>query len=143
MACSSTAQEAVWLRRFVQYLGVVAYAFDLVAIHCDSIAALIYVKDLKYHGKIKYIDIKYYHVHEAAKQKEVVLEHASMICVVVDPLTKLIHRDVFLAHVRSLGLCRVWLSRWFIISMLLLHRILLVDHAIIKFNYSFIWTYIL
>ena len=39
---------------------------------------------------------------------EVVLKHISTRLMIVDPLTKPIERDVFQAHVRSLGLRRIY-----------------------------------
>ena len=57
VACSFTIQEAVWLRRFLQDIGVVKTAFELVALYCDNMAELAYDKDLKYHGKTKHIQI--------------------------------------------------------------------------------------
>ena len=51
VACSATVQKAVWLRRFLQHLDVIASAMDLVTIYSDSMATLAYVKDPKYHGK--------------------------------------------------------------------------------------------
>ncbi|XP_038978292.1 secreted RxLR effector protein 161-like [Phoenix dactylifera] len=50
IACSATVQEAVWLRRFLQSLGVIVSAAEPVTVHCDSQAAIAYVKDPKYHG---------------------------------------------------------------------------------------------
>jgi len=40
-------------------------------------------------------------------QKEVVIEHIPTGKMIADPLTKPIARDLFLAHVRGLGLRRV------------------------------------
>ena len=48
-------QEAVWLKRFLQDLEVVKTTFELVILYCDSMAALAYTKDPKYHGKTKHI----------------------------------------------------------------------------------------
>jgi|UniRef100_A0A2N9FJA2 hypothetical protein len=56
ITCSTTVQEAVWLRRFFQHLEVFKDASDPVTIHCDSTTALTYAKDPKYHGKTKHID---------------------------------------------------------------------------------------
>jgi hypothetical protein len=82
-------------------------ALDPVTIHCDSTIALAYAKDPKYHGRTKHIDIRYHYIRDVIAQKEVVLKHISMSHMIVDPLTKPIARDVFQAHVRSLGLCRM------------------------------------
>uniref|UniRef100_A0A2N9FJ35 Integrase catalytic domain-containing protein n=1 Tax=Fagus sylvatica TaxID=28930 RepID=A0A2N9FJ35_FAGSY len=42
VACSAAVQEAVWLRRFLQRLDVVASAMDPVTIYSDSMATLAY-----------------------------------------------------------------------------------------------------
>ena len=55
VACSSVIQEDVWLRRFLQDIGVVKTAFEPMTLYCDSMAALAYAKDSKYHGKTKHI----------------------------------------------------------------------------------------
>ena len=55
VACSSAIQEAVWLRRFLQDIGVVKTTFEAVTLYCDSMVALAYAKDPKYHGKTKHI----------------------------------------------------------------------------------------
>ena len=62
IACLAAVQEAVWLRRFFQHFEIVKDASDSVTIHCDSIAALAFVKDPKYHGKTKHIDIRYHYI---------------------------------------------------------------------------------
>ena len=57
VACSATVQESIWLKRFLAQLGVCTRALEPVTIHCDSMAALAYAKDPKYHEKTKHIDI--------------------------------------------------------------------------------------
>ena len=57
-----------------------------MTLYCDSMTALAYAKDPKYHRKTKHIPTNE---------------------MVVDPFTKLIARDAFVRHVRSLGLCRM------------------------------------
>ena len=107
IACSASVQEAVWLRRFLQYLEIVKTASEPVTIFCDSMAALACAKDPKYHGKTKHIQIRYHYVRDMVAQKEVILKHISTSEMVADPLTKPIARDVFIRHVKSLGLCRM------------------------------------
>jgi len=53
------------------------------------------------------IDIRYHYISDMVAQKEVVLKHISTSRMVAYPLTKPIARDVFQAHVRSLGLRRM------------------------------------
>ena len=59
VACSTAVQEAVWLRRFLQRLGVTAHAKDVVLLYYDSTSALAYAKDPKYHAKAKHIEFWY------------------------------------------------------------------------------------
>lgn len=40
---------------------LICYAYMLyVLVYCNSMTALGYTKDLKYHGRAKYIDIRHY-----------------------------------------------------------------------------------
>jgi hypothetical protein len=79
-------------------------ALDPLTIHRDSTAALAYAKDPKYHWRTKHIYIRYHYIRDMVAQKEVVLKHISMSHKIANPLTKPIARDVFQAHVKSLGL---------------------------------------
>ncbi|GAV67227.1 zf-CCHC domain-containing protein/rve domain-containing protein/RVT_2 domain-containing protein/gag_pre-integrs domain-containing protein/UBN2_2 domain-containing protein, partial [Cephalotus follicularis] len=107
VACSAAVQEAVWLRRFLQRLDVTAHSKGPVLMYCDSTAALAYVRDPKYHGKTKHIDVRYHFIRDMVARGEVILHHISTGMMVADPLTKPIARDVFLSHARSMGLCRI------------------------------------
>ena len=107
IAICSAVQEAVWLRRFLKHLSVTQDASDPVHIWTDSTAALAYAKDPKYHGRTKHIEMKYHYVRSMIEKKRVALQHISTSLMVADPLTKPISKELFLAHVRTLGLRRV------------------------------------
>uniref|UniRef100_A0A2N9EJK6 CCHC-type domain-containing protein n=1 Tax=Fagus sylvatica TaxID=28930 RepID=A0A2N9EJK6_FAGSY len=77
VACSAAVQEAVWLRRFLQRLGVTAHAEDAVLLYSDSTSALAYAKDPKYHGKAKHIELRYHYIRDMVSQGEVILQHIS------------------------------------------------------------------
>ena len=77
VACSTAIQEVVWLRRFFQNLEVNKDALDPITVHCDSMAALAYAKDSKYHDKTKHIDIRCHYIRDMAAHNEVVLIHIS------------------------------------------------------------------
>jgi hypothetical protein len=51
IAYSAVVQEAVWLKRFLQHLEIIVDALDPAMIHRDSMVALAYAKDPKYHGE--------------------------------------------------------------------------------------------
>ena len=106
MALSIAIQEGVWLKRFLDHLGVVEHAASSLLVNCDSQVVIAYTKDLKYHGKTKYIDTKYNFVKDMVARKDMNLQYISTHRMIADPMTKPIHRDVFIGHVKSLGLCR-------------------------------------
>ena len=107
VACSVATQDAVWLRSFLQHLEIVKTALELVTIFCDNNAALAVVKDPKYHEKTKHIKKRNHYIRDIITENDVVLKHISTSNMVADPLTKPIAKDVFVKHVRSLGLCRM------------------------------------
>ena len=107
VAYSAAVQEAVWLRRFLQHLGITENTAEPVRINCDSQAAIAYTKDPKYHCRTKHMDIKYHFIRENVAQKKVIPKYISTQQMVADPFTKPIPRDVFLTHVKSLGLRRL------------------------------------
>uniref|UniRef100_A0A2N9GH76 Integrase catalytic domain-containing protein n=1 Tax=Fagus sylvatica TaxID=28930 RepID=A0A2N9GH76_FAGSY len=107
VACSAAVQEAVWLRRFLQRLGVTAHAEDAVLLYSDSTSALAYAKDPKYHGKAKHIELRYHYIQDMVSQGKVILQHISTSSMVADPLTKPIARDLFFSHTKSMGLRRI------------------------------------
>ena len=107
VACSAIMQDVVWLRSFLQHLEIIKTTLEFVTIFCDNTTALAMVKDPKYHEKTIHIKKRYHYIIEAIIEKDVVLKHISTSNMVADPLTKPIVKDVFVKHVRSLGLCRM------------------------------------
>ena len=107
VACSAATQDAIWLRSFLQHLEIVKSALDPVTIFYDNTAALAVAKDPKYHGKTKHIKKRHNYIRDSITDKDVVQKYISTNNMVVDPLTKPIARDVFIRHVKSLGLSRM------------------------------------
>ena len=104
MACAAAMSEVVYLKRFLQRLGIIAHSKEAVTLYSDTTAALAYAKDPKYHGKSKHVEIKYHFIRDMIARSEVVMKHISTGSMVADPLTKPIARDVFQSHVGSLVL---------------------------------------
>jgi hypothetical protein len=105
---SAAVQEAVWLRRFLNHLSFCENETDPVLVHSDSQAAIAYTKDPKYHSKTKHIDIKYNFVRDMVMKNQVCMQYISTHKMVADPFTKIIPRDMFVGHVKSLGLRRLY-----------------------------------
>ena len=102
--CCQCGTRRCWLRRFLHHLGVKTTSLRHVTIFCDNQAAIAYIKDPKYHSKIKHIDIKFNFIRDIVQQNEVNLKYISTHQMVADPLTKPIVRDVYNSHVRVMRL---------------------------------------
>lgn len=107
VACTPAVQEAMWLRRFFEDLGVVSHVSDHVTLFCDSTTTLDYTKDPKCHSRTNHIDLKMNFIRENIANNEVILEYMLIGLMVADPLTKSILKDAFCRHVSSLRLRRV------------------------------------
>lgn len=64
VAYSTVVQEAVWLRRFFQCLGITAFADEAITIYVDRMEALAYSKGAKYHCRPKHIDIRFHFIRD-------------------------------------------------------------------------------
>ena len=105
VALSAAVQEGVWLRQFLEHLRVIPSCNSLT-IMIDSQMSIAYSKDPKFHSKAKHIDIKYHYVKDMVAQGELTLKYVSTHDMIVDPFTKVVSREVFDRHVKSLGLHR-------------------------------------
>ena len=90
-----------------QHLKIFKTTLEPVTIFYDNTNALAVAKDPKYHEKIKCIKTRYHYIRDSITEKDAVLKYISTSNMVADPLTKPIARDVFVKHVRSIGLCRI------------------------------------
>ena len=71
VAISIAMQEVVWLKRFLNHLGLNEDVSNSILVNCDSQAAIVFTKDPKYHSRTKHIDIKYNFVRDMVAHKEV------------------------------------------------------------------------
>src|SRR5438270_549399 len=104
IAAAAAVQEVVWLRSLLISLEVVPHADDPITLHSDSMSAIDYSKDSKFHGRTKHIEIKYHFVRN--KKDEVMLRYLPTGKMVADPLTKPLALDLFKKHVKAMGLRR-------------------------------------
>ena len=101
---SVAVQEVIWLKRFLNHLGVVNGLSNYVIVNCDSQATIAFTKNPKYHLKTKHINIRYNFVRDIVAQKNVRLEYISTHKMIIDPFTKPVPRDLVQGHVKSLGM---------------------------------------
>ena len=64
MAASEAAKEAVWLRKFLMELGVIAKVVDPMILYCDNSGVVAQAKEPRNHRKDKHIERKYHLVRE-------------------------------------------------------------------------------
>jgi len=98
VACFLATQEAIWLRSFLKDLSLTPMVDDPVELMCDKMIPFILLR-IQSTGKLsilRCIIILF--------EMPLYISTSKMI---VDPLTKPIHRDAFKAHVLSLGLRRL------------------------------------
>ena len=57
-SCNIRSYIVEFLFLFLQSLGIVKNVFGPTTIYSDNQAIIVYVKDLKYHGRTKHIDTK-------------------------------------------------------------------------------------
>jgi hypothetical protein len=104
IACFAATQDVIWLKSFIYHYQI---NIDSVTIYCDNIVAVTMAKDSKYYEKTKHIKMRYQYIREAIIEHNVILKHISTNSMVGNLLTKPIARDVFVRHVRFIGLCRM------------------------------------
>lgn len=71
IACSAAVQQAVWLKRFMKYFGIIGKLMDPVQLCCDSQVAVAYMEDLKHHFRTKHNDTKYNFVRPIIAREEI------------------------------------------------------------------------
>ena len=85
-------------------MGVVEPVSQPIVVYSDNEAAIAYTKDPMYHGKTKHINMRFNYVRDLTTQKKLNMVYISTHEMLANPFTKLIPRDVFRKHMKSLGL---------------------------------------
>lgn len=100
MACSATAQEAVWLRRLVKSLGMVV---DEPTLICqDNMGAQALTQDTVYHSRTKHIDVRHHYVRQLVEDKVVQFQHTPGTDLTADVFTKALCSPTFKKHLSVL-----------------------------------------
>ena len=87
IAASDAAKEAIWIKKFVNKLGVVPSIADPVHLHCDNNGAIAQAKELTSHQRSKHILKKYHVIREIIYRNDVKIERVPTEDNVADPLT--------------------------------------------------------
>ena len=92
VALSLAAQEAKWLLRFFEEIGVI---FKPVVIKDDSQAAMAMTRNQSFHAKSKHIEVQYHFAREEVENKNIVLEYCPTSMMVADAFTKVLPKVRF------------------------------------------------
>ncbi|KAL0286537.1 UNVERIFIED_CONTAM: Retrovirus-related Pol polyprotein from transposon TNT 1-94 [Sesamum radiatum] len=88
IAPSEAAKEAVWMKNYIQELGVVPSIAEPVVIFCDNHGAIAQAKKPKFHHRSKHILRRYHLLKEMVSRGDCRMDRVSSTENTADPLTK-------------------------------------------------------
>ncbi len=103
IAASEAAHEAIWMRGFINELGVVPNAMDPMTIYCDNNGAIANAKEPRSHKSLKHIQRRFHSIREHVAEGVVKICKIHTDLNVADPLTKVIPRAKHDQHQNSMG----------------------------------------
>ena len=101
---SKTTKEAIWLRKFLMELGVIAKAVNPMILYCDNSGAVAQAKEQRNHRKGKYIERKYHLVREIVQRGDIIVENIAYEDNLSNSFTKALKTKVFDSYVCNIGL---------------------------------------
>ena len=88
MAVSEVAKEAVWLRKFLIELGVIANAVDPMILYCDNSGPVAQAREPRNHRKGQHIERTYHLVREIVHKGDIIVEKIASEDNLANPFTK-------------------------------------------------------
>ena len=88
IAASEAAKEAVWIKKFINELGVVPSIVHPILLYCDNNGAIAQAKEPRSHQRSKHVLKRYHLIREIIGRNDVKIEKIPTDQNVVDPLTK-------------------------------------------------------
>ncbi|KAL0416391.1 UNVERIFIED_CONTAM: Retrovirus-related Pol polyprotein from transposon RE2, partial [Sesamum latifolium] len=98
IAASEAAKEAIWMKNYIQKLGVVPSIVELVVIFCDNNGAITQAKKPRSHHRFKHILRRYHLFREMVSRGDCRMDRVSSAENTADPLTKPMSQ---IAHTQS------------------------------------------
>ncbi|GJU10771.1 hypothetical protein Tco_1133167 [Tanacetum coccineum] len=100
---SEAAKEAVWIRKFIDELGVVPSNDYPIKMNCDNSAAIIIAKELGIQKCARHFQRKYHYVRECIKTGKIDIVKVHTDENLADPFTKALAGPKLTRHARSTG----------------------------------------
>ncbi|KAL0453883.1 UNVERIFIED_CONTAM: hypothetical protein Slati_1366400 [Sesamum latifolium] len=91
IAASEAAKKAVWMKNYIQELGVVPSIVEPIVIFRKNNGSIAQVNEPRSHHRFKYILRHYYLLREMVGRDDVRVDHVTSAENTTDPLTKLFH----------------------------------------------------
>ncbi|GJY43044.1 retrotransposon protein, putative, ty1-copia subclass [Tanacetum coccineum] len=104
IAASEAAKEAVWIRKFIDELGVVPSNDYPIKINCDNSAAIIMAKELGIQKGARHFKRKYHYVRECIQTGKIDIVKVHTNDNLADSFTKNLAGPKLTRHARSMGL---------------------------------------
>ncbi|KAL0367056.1 UNVERIFIED_CONTAM: Retrovirus-related Pol polyprotein from transposon TNT 1-94 [Sesamum radiatum] len=104
IAASKAAKEAVWMKYYIQELGVVPSIVEPVVIFCDNNGAIAQAKEPRSHHRSKHILRRYHLLREMVSKGDCRMDRVSSAENTADPLTKLMSQIAHTQHLDKMGL---------------------------------------
>ncbi|GKA20191.1 hypothetical protein Tco_0700180 [Tanacetum coccineum] len=104
IAASEAAKEALWIRKFIDELGVVPSNDYPIKMNCDNSAAIIIAKESGIQKGARHFQRKYHYVRECIKTGEIDIVKVHTDENLADPFMKALAGPKLTRHARSMGL---------------------------------------
>ncbi|KAL0285430.1 UNVERIFIED_CONTAM: Retrovirus-related Pol polyprotein from transposon TNT 1-94 [Sesamum radiatum] len=104
IATSEAAKEAVWMKNYIQELGVVPSIAEPVIIFCDNNGAIAQAKEMRSHHRSKHILRRYHLLREMVGRGDVRMDRVTSAKNMADPLTKPVSLIAHAQHLGKMGL---------------------------------------
>ena len=111
LAAAEAAKEGVWIKKFVEELGVVPSIAKPVALYCDNSGAIAQAKEPRDHHKSKHVLRKFHLLREIVERGDIEICKVHTDDNIADPLTKPLPQSKHEAHTAAMGIKHVgdWL----------------------------------
>jgi hypothetical protein len=107
IAASEAAKEAVWIRQFLEGLGVVPSAKSPIPLLCDNSGAVFQAREPNSSNKSRHVLRKFHLIRDYIDKKEIDVRKVGTEDNIADPLTKPLSQSKHDGHVASMGIKRL------------------------------------
>ncbi|KAL0367230.1 UNVERIFIED_CONTAM: Retrovirus-related Pol polyprotein from transposon TNT 1-94 [Sesamum radiatum] len=104
IAALEAAKEAVWMKNYIQKLGVIPGIAKPVVIFCDNNGVIAQTKEPRSHHRSKHILRRYHLLSEMMSKGDIKMDRVSSVENTSDSLTKPMSQIAHTQHLDKMGL---------------------------------------